>query len=60
MANTCEEIMNGEGPFKLFDFSDEAVAVFESMKSMRRVGVNYVAELYRGQLNNKRTKAQVF
>jgi len=52
--------MNGEGPFKLFDFSDEAVAVFESMKSMRRVGVNYVAELYRGQLNNKRTKAQVF
>lgn len=56
-CSLCEfaEAIGGEGPFKLFDFSDEAASVLESMKKLRRVGVNYIAQLYRGQLPKRKS-----
>jgi hypothetical protein len=48
--------MDTVSPFKLFDFLEEAVAVLESVRQMRRVGVIYLAELYRGVLKKSRNK----
>lgn len=49
---------NGQ-PIPLYDFTDQALAIFSSVIAMRNVGVIYVADLFRGLMTKKRVKNQV-
>lgn len=56
----CAFTKNGESPFKLYEFTDEALAVLESMKTITRVGIIYVADVYRGGSSRNKAKVSSF
>lgn len=55
----CGPLKKGEKRYQLYDFTDEAVAVIESMKTLNQVGLIYVSDLYRGSLSKKASKQKV-
>ena len=45
--------------YNLYDFTEEAFAVFRSTGSLQGSGINFVADLFRGQMTKKKVKQAV-
>lgn len=57
-CSICRKVKLGEKTHQLYDFTDEASAIFNSLKSMDRVGLRYLIDLYRGTAAQKRNQQE--
>lgn len=57
-CSLCAFVKNGQAQFKLYEFTDEALSILESMKIITRMGLVYIADVYRG--GTAKVKAKVY